>query len=77
MHLAFHPGMGPGGVLWRWNEGSPWNSMETTCEFGVDAMRWPQTLAKLPVLTGGIYSSTDRHEVKYQLLHTAIPVPRI
>ena len=40
--IAVHRGMGPGGLLWRWNDDSPWNSLTGTAPWGPE---------RLPVLT--------------------------
>ncbi|MEJ1964505.1 MAG: hypothetical protein WDO56_24335 [Gammaproteobacteria bacterium] len=74
VQIAFHPGMGPGGVLWRWNDGSPWSSMETTTAYGLEALVWPESIAKLAVISGGIYATDTRRELKYQVLRTEIPI---
>ncbi len=76
VEIAFHPGMGPGGVLWRWDDSSPWSSMETTSEYGLEAMRWPDSVVKLAVTTAGIYAG-PRREAKYQVLHTTAPIPTL
>ncbi|MEJ0037801.1 MAG: hypothetical protein WDO68_17285 [Gammaproteobacteria bacterium] len=76
IQIAFHPGMGPGGVLWRWNDSSPWSSMETTSASGLEALQWPDGIAKLAVLSGGIYGK-KRTELKYDVLRTETPVPKL
>lgn len=39
--LALHSGMGPGGLLWRWNEETPWSSLRGASAWGVE--RLPNT----------------------------------
>ena len=46
IELAFHPALGPGGILWRWSEKHPWNSMETTSASGLERFSWPALLYK-------------------------------
>jgi hypothetical protein len=41
LQLAFHPGMGPGGILWRWTDKDAWSSMESASASGLEAFRWP------------------------------------
>lgn len=75
IQLALHPGMGPGGVLWRVRDGrNPWSSMETTAEYGLDALQWPDTIVKLAV---GRDISGKFYESKYQVLRTDMPLPSL
>ena len=39
--VALHPGMGPGGVLFRTNDSSPWTSLSSTSARGAEILRWP------------------------------------
>ena len=36
IQLALHGAMGPGGLLWRWNEASPWSSLRGASAQGVE-----------------------------------------
>lgn len=40
LHLAFHSGMGPGGVLWRLNAAMPWTSCAHTSAWGAERIDW-------------------------------------
>jgi hypothetical protein len=72
IQLALHPDMGPGGVLWRWTNGTPWSSMETTAEYGLEALQWPDAWTKVAVTRE---VSGKSYESKFQLLRTDIPRP--
>lgn len=39
--IALHPGMGPGGILWRWDERSEWSSLVAASPWGVERLAWP------------------------------------
>ena len=39
--LAFQPGMGPGGVLWRGDDLSPWSTLASASPWGPDSFTWP------------------------------------
>ncbi|MEZ4620707.1 MAG: hypothetical protein R2867_35070 [Caldilineaceae bacterium] len=41
LQLAFHSGMGPGGLLWRWDETRPWSSLHGASAWGVERLPWP------------------------------------
>ncbi len=43
IQVAIHSGMGPGGLLWRWSDDSPWSSMDGASAWGVERMPWPST----------------------------------
>jgi hypothetical protein len=43
LQLAIHTGMGPGGLLWRWNDDSPWSSLEGASPWGAERLVWPST----------------------------------
>ena len=43
LELALHSGMGPGGLLWRWHETSPWNSLVGASAWGLGKVKWPRT----------------------------------
>jgi hypothetical protein len=62
IQLALHPGMGPGGILWRWEDGAAWTSMESFSASGLEDFQWPVELrvaamalkvrsAVLPIIT--------------------------
>ncbi len=40
--LAIHTGMGPGGLLWRWDEDSPWSSLTAASPWGAERLSWPE-----------------------------------
>lgn len=39
--VALHPGLGPGGILWRAPETAPWNSLTSTGSRGAEGLAWP------------------------------------
>lgn len=41
VQVAVHSGMGPGGVLWRWNDEWPWSSLKAASAWGPERVRWP------------------------------------
>ncbi len=41
LQIAFHTGMGPGGLLWRPDENSPWSSLAHTAAWGAERLKWP------------------------------------
>jgi hypothetical protein len=41
MQIAIHTGMGPGGLLWRWDDDSPWSSLEGASPWGAERLTWP------------------------------------
>jgi hypothetical protein len=41
VQLAIHTGMGPGGLLWRWDDAAPWSSMTAASPWGAERLRWP------------------------------------
>ena len=41
-HLALHSGMGPGGVLYRLNDSSPWSSLHSSVSMGAENLEWPR-----------------------------------
>jgi hypothetical protein len=43
--LALHPGMGPGGVLTRTDDASPWESLTSPSSKGAEDLTWPQNWA--------------------------------
>ena len=40
-HLALHPGMGPGGILYRRDDSAPWSSLSSTSPKGTEDLTWP------------------------------------
>jgi hypothetical protein len=40
IQIALHPGMGPGGLLWRWDDSAPWSSMLTSTSWGSERFGW-------------------------------------
>jgi Calcineurin-like phosphoesterase len=45
LQIALHPGMGPGGLLWRWDDQSPWSSLVGASPWGIERLVWPDTWA--------------------------------
>ena len=41
LQVAIHLGMGPGGVLWRAGDRSPWSSLTSSSPWGPERLRWP------------------------------------
>jgi hypothetical protein len=41
LEVALHTGMGPGGLLWRWDDESPWSSLRGASAWGVERLTWP------------------------------------
>jgi hypothetical protein len=41
LQIAIHAGMGPGGVLWRANDSSPWSSLSSVSAWGAEKLDWP------------------------------------
>ncbi|MEM9777307.1 MAG: metallophosphoesterase [Chloroflexota bacterium] len=41
IHLGFHTRMGPGGLLWRWDDAHAWSSLLGTTAWGVEKVEWP------------------------------------
>ena len=39
--LVLHRGMGPGGLLWRQDDGSAWHSLEGASAWGLERLTWP------------------------------------
>ena len=42
IQFAIHSGMGPGGLLWRWHDESPWSSMIGASAWGAERLPWSQ-----------------------------------
>lgn len=42
LQLAIHTGMGPGGLLWRTDDESPWNSLQGSSAWGAERLTWPE-----------------------------------
>jgi hypothetical protein len=41
IQVAFHAGMGPGGLLWRWSDAAPWSSLQGASPWGAEQLTWP------------------------------------
>lgn len=41
IQLAIHTGMGPGGILWRWHDDTPWHSLQAASPWGAERLTWP------------------------------------
>jgi hypothetical protein len=41
LQLAFHTGMGPGGLLWRHDDRAPWSSLAAASPWGAERLIWP------------------------------------
>ncbi len=41
VQVAVHTGMGPGGLLWRWNDERRWSSLTAASPWGPEAVPWP------------------------------------
>jgi hypothetical protein len=41
VQLAIHTGMGPGGLLWRWDDTSAWSSLTAASPWGAERLTWP------------------------------------
>lgn len=39
--ILIHPGMGPGGILYRLGGDEPWSSLSAATAVGIDALEWP------------------------------------
>lgn len=40
IQFALHSGMGPGGLLWRWNDDDAWSSMAGASAWGAERLPW-------------------------------------
>lgn len=40
--IALHADMGPGGILWRASDATPWNSLDGASAWGPERMEWPK-----------------------------------
>jgi hypothetical protein len=45
LQIALHPEMGPGGLLWRWDDQSPWSSLVGASAWGIERLVWPDIWA--------------------------------
>jgi hypothetical protein len=54
--LVLHTGMGPGGLLWRTDENTPWTSLRAASPWGAERLSWPSTWIVRHALRG----PTDR-----------------
>lgn len=41
IQMAIHTGMGPGGILWRWDDEAPWSSFTAASPWGPERLPWP------------------------------------
>ena len=41
IQFAIHSGMGPGGLLWRWDDDAPWSSLQGASDWGPERLRLP------------------------------------
>ena len=41
IQVAIHTGMGPGGLLWRWDDTTPWSSLPAASPWGAERLAWP------------------------------------
>jgi hypothetical protein len=41
IQLALHNGLGPGGLLWRRDDASPWSSLTGASAWGLERLSWP------------------------------------
>jgi hypothetical protein len=41
LQVAVHTGMGPGGLLWRWNDEMPWSSLTAASPWGAERLKGP------------------------------------
>jgi hypothetical protein len=41
IQVAIHSGMGPGGMLWRWDDADPWSSLQGASPWGAERLAWP------------------------------------
>jgi hypothetical protein len=41
LQVAVHTGMGPGGLLWRWQDDAPWSSLQGASPWGAERLVWP------------------------------------
>jgi hypothetical protein len=41
IQVAIHTGMGPGGLLWRWDDTAPWSSLRAASPWGAERLVWP------------------------------------
>ena len=42
LQIAIHAGMGPGGILWRADDSSPWSSLRAASAWGAERLTWPE-----------------------------------
>jgi hypothetical protein len=42
LQLAIHTGMGPGGLLWRWEDAATWSSLTAASPWGAERLTWPE-----------------------------------
>lgn len=61
IQFALHSGMGPGGLLWRWDDDSPWSSLAGASPWGAERLKWPHNW------TFGEGLRVNWHHVSYAL----------
>jgi hypothetical protein len=59
VELAFHPGMGPGGLMYRCVPGAPWTSMRSSSASGLESFTWPALIATCSPLLAMRHTRTD------------------
>lgn len=45
IQIGIHTGMGPGGLLWRWNDKTSWSSLRCASPWGAERLNWPENWA--------------------------------
>lgn len=61
VQFAIHSGMGPGGLLWRWQADTPWSTLTGSSAWGVERLKWSHNW------TMGKYFSITWHHQTYTL----------
>src|SRR5262249_3273972 len=80
VQIAIHTGMGPGGVLRRRNDVTPWSSLTAASPWGAERLRWPEKWSVGHDRCGPVDKSFrgDALEVRYhaQMLHFGHLLPQ-
>jgi len=42
IQFALHSGMGPGGLLWRWDDHDKWTTLTGASAWGAERLIWPK-----------------------------------
>jgi hypothetical protein len=71
--LALHPGMGPGGMLFRASDTAPWQSLFSTSSKGVEDLTWPRLWAVGEAQSGSTEWPFRGKELSIRHVHTRIP----